>query len=611
MKTSALAIQASLFGLAFVTGKAAPSSPLTALWTDPNDLPALNAPSQGRQAEHKTVGQAGVVATEVDVCSNIGADLLHAGGSAADAIIGASFCVGSIDGFHSGIAGGGFILVRDEKKAGRRGEKHDGVRVIDMREAAPAASNETMYSANTDKTASTIGGLAVGVPGELRGYEQLHKQYGKLPWAQIIEPSIKLNREGFKVPSQLSIVIDQYKDSLICSDPHFKEVYCANGTAAGLGDHIKRERLATTYEIIAKEGPDAFYTGPIAERTIEAVRQRGGIMTLDDLRGYKAVERSPFGIDFPGGKRIWSSGSPSSGAVVLSALKTMATYGEHGLHAGVNLTTHRLIESTKFAYGERVEYGDPSFVKNVTDLERHALSDKNVKRKRSLITDNSTHPVSYYDPKSYDVLTDSGTSQLSAIDKDGLAVTLTTTVNLLWGSQIMTPDGFILNDEQDDFSSPGSSNAFGFVPSEANFIRPGKRPLSSISPVIIVDQHTGKTTHALGCAGGSRIITANIINTFNALRGIDLQESLAMPRWHNQLLPNTTSFEWAASSNPTIANWKGFNNATVAFLAERGHNVSFVAPGQSTAQGVYFAQKDSLFKGASDVRQLAARSAAV
>ncbi|MCO5576854.1 hypothetical protein L7F22_030674 [Adiantum nelumboides] len=392
-------------------------------------LPALNAASQGRKPEHSVIGPNGAVATEVDVCSNVGADLLQQGGSAADAIIGAAFCVNSIDSFHSGIAGGGFIVLRDEKK--QHSDKYDGVRVIDMRESAPAASNETMYSANPNKNASTIGGLAVGVPGELRGFETLHNKYGKLPWHQVIHPTIQLNRYGFKVTNQLSYAIDQYKDSLLCNTTYWKDVYCPNGTAAKLGETIKNERLATTFEIIAKKGVNAFYHGAIANRTIETIRNAGGIMTLEDLKEYKAIDREPFSIEFPGEKRVYSSGAPSSGAVVLSALKTVSEYGLNSLEKdGVNLTTHRLIEATKFAYGERADYGDPSFVKNVTKLEKHALSDKDSRKKKSLISDNSTHPATYYDPKNYTILTDSGTSQLSAIDDDGLSVTLTTTVNL-------------------------------------------------------------------------------------------------------------------------------------------------------------------------------------
>lgn len=164
--------------------------------------------------------------------------------------------------------------------------------------------------------------------------------------------------------------------------------------------------------------------------------------------------------------------------------------------------------------------------------------------------------------------------------------------------------------EMDDFSSPGSSNSFGYAASAINFIKPGKRPLSSISPVIIEDLSTEKTSHAIASAGGSRIVTANIQNTFQALRGQDLQEAIARPRWHNQLQPATTQFEWA-DSNPKIPDWKGYDNSTVSFLAHLGHNVTFVAPGASTAQGAYRLEKDKLFAGASEIRQLSAKSAAL
>jgi gamma-glutamyltranspeptidase/glutathione hydrolase len=306
-------------------------------------LPALNAPSQGKHDEHATIGKQAVVATEVDVCSNIGADLIKAGGSAADAIIGASLCVGSIDAFHSGIGGGGFILTRAKKADG--GHK---VEVIDMREIAPAASNETMYSANSNPNASTIGGLSVGVPGELRGFEYLHSKHGRLPWKQVVAPAVRLNRKGFKVTSQLSVAISQYKSSFLCKQEYWKEAYCANGTAAGLGDHIKRTRYADTLELIGEKGVDAFYSGAIANRTITAIQSTGGIMTEKDLSGYNVKIRRPLHFDYDESKRVWSSGVPSSGAVVLSALKTMSTYNEKEVkEADVNLTTHRLIEATK------------------------------------------------------------------------------------------------------------------------------------------------------------------------------------------------------------------------------------------------------------------------
>lgn len=171
---------------------------------------------------YKTTGGRGVVACEVGYCSDIGADMLARGGSAADAIIAAGFCVGSVSAFHSGLAGGGFALIRsrvDEHKT----HPHK-VEFVDFRETAPAAANETMYSANANKNASTIGGLAVGVPGEVRYWEYLHKKHGRLPWSELIEPSVKLNRQGFPVVNQLAIAINQYKDQFICNDPLFKEV---------------------------------------------------------------------------------------------------------------------------------------------------------------------------------------------------------------------------------------------------------------------------------------------------------------------------------------------------------------------------------------------------
>ncbi|KAI9365000.1 gamma-glutamyltranspeptidase [Zopfochytrium polystomum] len=568
----------------------------------PTPLPALQAPSQGLPPEHSVSGPRGAVATEVDVCSNVGADVLLAGGNAADAAIAATLCVGSIDAFHSGIGGGGFILVRSPSGS---------VEMIDMRESMPAAGNETMYSSNADKTASTVGGLAVGVPGELRGWEALHARHGRLAWAELFAPAVRLNREGFRVPSQLAGAIASYA-GLMCGSEYWAEVYCANGTAAGLGDTVRNARLADALEALASGGADAFYSGPMAERTVETVRANGGILTLEDLAAYKVVIREPRSIVVQGGKkRVWSTVAPSSGSVVLSALLTMDQFTEEETAAAdFNLTTHRMIEAVKFAYGERTNYGDPAFVSNVTSLQDQYLTIAAAKEKRAKISDTTTFPPSYYDPANLDVLSDAGTSHIAVIDSDGMAVTLTTTVNLFWGSQLKTPDGFVLNDEMDDFSSPGSVNAFGYPAAPANFIRPGKRPLSSISPVIVEDVATGRVEFAIGSAGGSRIITANFQNAWRVLGGMGIQEALAAPRWHDQLSPARTQLEWAASS-PAIPGWRGFSNATAAYLSRLGHNVTFVAPGSSSAQGVQVLLGNGTIVGGTEVRQLAARAAAV
>lgn len=267
----------------------------------------------------------------------------------------------------------------------------------------------------------------------------------------------------------------------------------------------------------------------------------------------------------------------------------------------------------QFAYGERAYLGDPGYIHNVTAFQEKVITADYATQKRNTINDTGVLPLTAYDPSNFGILSDNGTSQLTVIDKDGNAVSLTTTVNTLWGSQVFTADGILLNNEMDDFSSPGqSANSFGYVPAAANFIAPGKRPLSSISPVMAEDAETGEIIFAVGSAGGSRIITANIINSFNLLKSdgeINIQQSLAMPRWHDQLQPQTTVLEWAASY-PEIPNWQGFSNATAAYLASLGHNITYTTPGSSTANGVQrFA--NGTFLGGAEVRQLSARAAAI
>ncbi|KDN40091.1 gamma-glutamyltranspeptidase [Tilletiaria anomala UBC 951] len=580
-------------------------------------LPAIKAPSQGFDNEHGPSGTKGVVATEVDLCSNVGADLLAAGGSAADAIIGAALCVGTTSTFHSNIGGGGFALVRSvsnsTSSSKRKNAKYE---MIDFRETMPALGNETMFSNNSNRMASQIGGLAVGIPGELRGWEMLHARHGKLPWADLFAPAIAIAEGGFRVSSQMAVAIAAYKTNFACKDLYAREVYCPNGTAVGFNEIIRKPRYARTLKKIAREGPDAFYKGAIATNTIATIQASGGIMTLGDLANYTALLRTPNNITYtsratPEGKKynVFSTVAPSCGNVVLSALKTIDQYNDT---SNANLTLHRLIEATKFAYGERANLGDPEFVSNVNALQHRYISDAEAAKKRTLINDTGVLPLSAYNPANHEILTDSGTSQLSVIDAEGNSVTLTTTINTVFGALLVTPDGIILNNEMDDFSSPGSVNSFGYVATEANFIRPGKRPLSSISPVIAEDAETGEIVFSIGSAGGSRIVTANIINAFNLLSTdgqIDIQQSLAMPRWHDQLQPQTTVLEWAAS-NPEIPGWTGFSNATAAYLTSVGHNITYAAPAGSTAQGAQrFA--NGTFLGGAEVRQLSARAAAL
>lgn len=481
-----------------------------------------------------------------------------------------------------------------------------------MRETMPAAGYERIFI-DAGEDSSTVGGLAVGVPGEIRGWEALHKKYGKLPWSELFIPAIKLNFGGFKVPNQLATAINETSD-YVCKG-YFAESYCPGGKVAVEGQTITRPRYAKALAKIAKEGPDAFYKGEIAKNTVKAIKETKGIMTLEDLAGYEVVWREPVSVELNGHK-LYATAAPSSGAVVLSALQTIDQYDDLKT-AGYNLTTHRLIEATKFGYGERTQYADPAYIKNVTRLQKEYLEKSYSVEKRHKIKDDGVLSPSTYNPTLNDILTDSGTSQLVAIDDEGLAVTLTTTVNTFFGSKVMTSDGIVLNNEMDDFSSPDESNSYGYVATTANFVAGGKRPLSSIAALIAVDSE-GELKLATGSAGGSRIITAIIQNTYHVIQeGLDIQSALAQPRWHNQLSPATTSLEWAALADGVkeseavgLKAWHGFNNQTAAFLKSVGHNVTWIAPAQSTAQGAEYYKGNGTYFGGAEIRQIAAAAAA-
>ncbi|OTA57429.1 gamma-glutamyltranspeptidase [Hypoxylon sp. EC38] len=523
----------------------------------------------------------GAVASENAVCSKIGTSLLQAGGNAADALVGTVFCVGVTGMYHSGIGGGGFMLVRSS----------DGkYEFIDFRETAPAAAFQDMYNNNTNL--SLYGGLASGVPGELRGLEYLHRNYGKLSWACVMAPAIKLAREGFEVTEDLVNYMNSVTNSsFLIDDPAWAIDFAPKGYLVRRGETLTRKRYADTLEVIAREGPDAFYTGAIAKATIAALQKANGTMTLDDLRNYTVAIRRPAEIKYRGYK-LTSVSAPASGAVALSTLKIVDGYNGFGDPASINLTTHRLDEAMKFAYGQRSKLGDPFFVEGLDEYQDSMLTDETAAEIRSKISDFSTQNVSYYDPDGLESLETPGTSHVVAADNTGLAVSITTTINLLFGSRVIVPEtGVIMNNEMNDFSVPGSSNAFGYIPSPENFIRPGKRPLSSISGTI-VETPEGKLYFVIGSAGGSRIITATIQNIHHVIdQNFTTAEALAAPRLHDQLVPAQVSFEYA------------YDNSTVAYMKSLGYNVTWVAPGQSTAQGLRLLPNGT-FEAAGEPRQI-------
>ncbi|KAK6341443.1 hypothetical protein TWF696_008517 [Orbilia brochopaga] len=532
------------------------------------------------EGRHYEKDHRGAVASEMDVCSKVGIDLMRRGGNAADAMVGTVICVGTVGMYHTGIGGGGFMLIRSPK-----GEYE----YVDFREMAPAAAYEEMFVNRTEL--SMFGGLASGVPGELRGLEYLHKKYGKLPWKKTIQPSVKLARNGFTVTADhvkyFVLAQSMAGSNFLTENPTWALDFAPNGTLVGLGDTMYRKRFADTLETIANEGADAFYTGTIANLTIKGLNATGGIMTLADLKNYTVALREPSHGTYRG-FRIHSTSAPASGAVTQAVLKILEGYNPSDDR---NLTTHRLLEAMRFGYAMRAELGDPHFLPNLTAYQANMISDETAAAIRAKISSSHTLNVSDYNPKGLESLDTPGTAQMSAADRTGLAISLTSTVNLLFGSTVMIPEtGIIMNNQMNDFSIPGSSNAFGYIPSPANFIKPFKRPLSSTTPSI-VEHPDGKLYLVVGAAGGSRIISATIQNIINVIdRGDSIPQALARPRLHDQLTPNVCNAEYT------------YDNSTLSYLAGLGHTIAWVAPGQSAAQAVRLLPNGT-FEAASEPRQ--------
>ncbi|KAH8678346.1 gamma-glutamyltranspeptidase [Xylariales sp. PMI_506] len=536
-------------------------------------------------------GSRGGVACESKLCSQIGIDLLERGGNAVDAWVGTQLCVGVIGMQHSGLGGGGFALIRDPKGGGDDGES-SSYAVIDFREAAPAAAHRDMYDGNP--RGSVWGGLAVAVPGELRGLEEAHSRFGVLPWKAVVHPAAHVARHGFPVTEDLvryfAYAISSAKRNFLVEDPDWAEDFAPNGKLLGLGETLTRKRYADTLDAIADGGANVFYEGTLAEQTVAAVRAANGSMTLEDMASYRVIFRDNVNITYRG-YRLFSVGAPASGAVALGTLKTFEGYSEKDTAADANLTLHRFDEAMRFAYGAHQQLGDPAYVDGIPALEELMLSASGAESTRHRILDDATQPVEHYLAEPYVYTPDShGTSHVVTADSSGMAVSATSTVNTLFGSLVVVPEnGVILNNEMDDFSVPGRSNEFGYAPSPANFIRGGKRPLSSITP-IIVEHPNGTLYTVVGAAGGSRIISSTAQVAWRVIEhGADMRAAIVHPRLHDQLMPNVVTFEYT------------FDNATVSSMIARGHNVTWVREGISAVQGIRFA--NGLFEVVSEVRQ--------
>jgi gamma-glutamyltranspeptidase/glutathione hydrolase len=309
---------------------------------------ALSLPS------HHAEPRLGAVASESSICSQIGVDILKGGGNAADSMVATVLCVGVIGMYHSGIGGGGFMMVRSQN-----GTYED----IDFRETAPAAAFEDMYKGNVK--GSIISGLASGVPGDLRGLEYLHKNYGVLPWKDVVMPAVRVARDGWQVTQDLVNYMgwaSSPKNNFLVNNPTWAIDFAPHGKLLTLGETITRKRYADTLETIANDGPDVFYTGPIAEAMIRTIQSTNGTMTMDDVRNYVVTVRKPATINYRGYKLTGCS-APASGVVALTVMNIVSGYKDFGDPKALNLSTHRLDEAMRFGYG-MVSFTIPSLQKS-------------------------------------------------------------------------------------------------------------------------------------------------------------------------------------------------------------------------------------------------------
>uniref|UniRef100_A0A182VSW2 Gamma-glutamyltransferase n=1 Tax=Anopheles minimus TaxID=112268 RepID=A0A182VSW2_9DIPT len=505
------------------------------------------------RSQYTSNSGAAAVASNAPECAEIGMRMLDQGGSAADAAIATLFCEGVSIPQSMGI-GGGFVLTIYNKASGI-------VESLDSREVAPAAATKNMYVGNGK--AAIEGGLSIAVPGEVRGYWELHQKYGKLPWKTLVNPTIDLCIKGSLVTDYLAKILLS-KKSLILTYPSLANIFINPKTndTWKVGDRIKRPVLAESLKVIAVEGANALYgkNGTLLPKLMKDLKNVGSILTENDFYNYRPEWVKSARANLRNRYYLHSMPLPGSGPILSYMLSILDGY--KGLYSNDPLTWHRIIESFKHGYGMRTKVGDPRFVASVKTVLQKMTNKNYIAYIRDMIVGNMTFDSYDYYGADFAGLQDHGTAHISVLAANGDAVSVTSTINYVFGSLIVSPStGIILNDEMDDFSTPGVVNAYGLSPSPANFIVPGKRPLSSMSPTIIIDRH-GDVRMVVGGAGGSRITTATALLI---LRHLYFKQSLCdainAPRIHHQLAPMLVTYE------------QGFDANVVEKLAARGHKL--------------------------------------
>ena len=529
---------------------------------------------------HPVVASNGMVATEQALASQIGLDILKAGGNAVDAAVAVGFALAVALPNAGNLGGGGFMMVYDA----RSGKSV----ALDFREMAPSQASRDMY---LDASGKVIDGkslythYAVGVPGTVKGLEHALKSWGTMSMAQVTTPAANLAERGFAVSDTLAKTLVQNSKTM-GQWPATRAIFWNGSAPLKVGETLVQKELAASMRLIGKEGSKAFYEGSIAQKIAAEMAAHAGTITAADLRSYKVVEREPTRGTYRG-YDIVTMPPPSSGGPHLVQILNMLEplpLKEWGSNSAK--TIHYMAESMKLAYADRSEYlGDPDFVK----IPLKGLTSKRYADSlRQTIHANQARLAKDIKPGKPLPYESDQTTHYSVVDKAGNAVAVTYTLNTSFGSGIVAAGtGILLNNEMDDFSAkPGVANAYGLVGGDANAVAAGKRPLSSMTPTLVLKD--GKPALVTGSPGGARIITTVLQTVINSIDfGMNPAEAAATARVHHQWTPDELRIE------------KGISPDTVALLKQRGHKVALKA---SMGRTQTIALKDGMLYGASDPR---------
>lgn len=520
------------------------------------------------------------IASAHPLASEAGREILAAGGNAFDAAVAVAAALAVVEPSGSGLGGGGFLLLH---------RASDGLDVmIDAREKAPGAASRDMFldaQGNVDNKRARDSALSAGIPGEPAGLALLASKYGRLPFAQSVQPAIRLARNGFPLDARL-------QNGLRSKVPVFKtsrdasRIFLVRGDVPPVGHILKQPELANTLEQLARDGAQAYYKGALAKRLVTGVRKLGGIWTEEDLAAYTAVERKPIVASYRGA-RIVSASLPAAGGIALvDALNILSGFDLNAVDSATR--KHLVIEAMRRAHRDRAVYlGDPDFVDVPVERLTHPFYAAG--QRASIRTDRAT-PSAALPGVDGDSSQGPHTTHFSIIDADGNRAAVTITLNFWFGSGLMIPGtGILLNNQMDDFSSkPGSPNGYDLIGAEANAIAPGKRMLSSSTPTFIESDRGVLIT---GSPGGSYITGMVLLATLDFLDGKNAQQIVAAPRFHHQYLPDVTEFEAGA-----------FSTEEQAALTQAGHTLKASPRRWGNMQAVLWDKKQGTVEAAADPR---------